>query len=316
MKLNKLILILVFVFFLCFGSTSLFAFENYKFLSSLDTVPVPYASKLAIADNTLYVYGDSILSVYSANNISRPTKITEFKTNEDLNSIQPIPPYNVLVIGPMELSLKENTDLNTTGRIFRIQTFAGSNAVREGTNLYVANSDTGMEIINLANGNMGRTVSYFHDYYGLKSIDVKWPMVYALNKFGFVIIDVSDLENPVAKGTNYQILDAKCIAVKDTFALIGTKNSLIVMSIKNPDKPFIVSQVPYPYPVQNIRINNTDAFVCIGKGGLRVIDFSRPKKPIETNSFKGKDRIFDVAFNDEYVYVADGKGGIRILLYH
>lgn len=300
---------------LCVMISSLAAYENYKFLTEIDTIQVNYAARLAISDNTLYVYGDSLLSVYSANNISHPKRITAFTTNEDLNSIQPVPPYDLIVVGPMELGLTELTDINTMGRIIHTKTFNGTNAARQGSTLYIADADTGLQIIELGYGNFGRVISYFHDYLGLKALDVNWPMIYALNKFGFVTIDASDLSQPVAKGMNYQLIDARCIAVKDTFALIGTKNSLIVMSIKNPDKPVITSQAPYPYPVQNIRIKGSSAFVCLGKGGMRILDISNPKRPIENHSVRAKDRIFDVAFSDDYVYVADGRGGIRIMLY-
>jgi hypothetical protein len=314
MRLDKILFVIVAIIF-SVSIADIKAFENYKFLSEVGTLKVPYAGKLAIADYTLYVYGDSLLSVYAANNITPPNKLTSFDSNEDLYSIQPVPPYDILVVGPMELALKERDTLKTTGRIFRTQIFPGTNAARQGSTMYVADADTGLEIVELGHGSMGRVISYFHEFLGLKTLDVKWPMIYALNKFGLVIINATDLSNPVAKGTNYQMIDAKCIAVKDTTALIGTKNSLVIMSIKNPDKPIIISQTPYPYAVQNIRIRGTDAFICLGKGGLKILDVSHPKRPIETNSYKGKDRILDVAFSDEYVYAADGKGGIRILLY-
>jgi hypothetical protein len=315
MKSNILLLLII-----CLLSSiclsRLDAFENYKFLTEVDTIHVSYAAKLAITDNTLYVYGDSLLSIFSANNISHPMRIAAFNTNEDLYSIQPVPPYNLIAVGPMELTLNEIQSANTMGRIFHVQTFAGSNAVRQGSTLYIVNADTGMEIVDLGNGNTGRTVSYFHDFFGLKSIDANWPMVYALNKFGLVVMDASNLENPAAKGSNYQLIDARCLAVRDTIALVGTKNSLVVMSIKNPNKPFIISQVSYPYAVQNIRFSGSYAFVCLGKGGLRVLNLAYPRKPIETNSYKGKDRILDVAFSEEYVYAADGKDGIKVLLFH
>ncbi len=316
MKSSSILIFLVCFLIMVLGITKLKAFENYKFLTQVDNIQMRYAAKLAINDYTLYVYGDSLLSVYAANNISHPRLITTFTTNEDLFSIQPVPPYNLIVVGPMEFSLKENKDLNTLGRIINVKTYAGSNSVRQGANLFIANADTGLEIVDLGNGNGGHVVSYFHDYQGLKSIDVNWPMVYALNKFGLAVIDVSRLEYPVAKGANYQLIDSRCIAVKDTFALIGTKNSVIVMSIKDPDKPFIVTQVPFAFAVQNIRIKDRDAFVCLGKGGLRVLDLSRPSRPNETYYIKATDRILDVAFSDEYIYVADGREGIRILLYH
>ncbi|HNX01276.1 MAG TPA: hypothetical protein PLE74_06155 [Candidatus Cloacimonadota bacterium] len=316
MKTNQWFRLLLIISTLILCVSELAAYENYKFLTEIDTVKVPYASRLAIEDYTLYVYGDSLLKVYSANNISHPKLVTEFKTNEDLNSIEPVPPYDMIVIGPMELALQENDDTNKTGKIIHVQTFNGTNSARQGSTLYIADADTGLQIVELGHGSIGRVISYFHDYLGLKALDVKWPLIYALNKFGLVVIDASDLSAPVAKGSNYQILDARCIAVKDTFALIGTKNSVIVMSIKNPDKPYIVTQAAYPFPVQSIRIRGTSAFVCLGKGGLRVLDVSYPKRPMESNSYRGKDRIFDVAFSDDYVYVADGRGGIRVLLYH
>jgi hypothetical protein len=106
----------------------------------------------------------------------------------------------------------------------------------------------------------------------------------------------------------------KAVAVQGRYAYAGVGPRLVVLDISEPTELREVGVTrPFPYPVEDIAVNGTLAYVASGGAGMRVVDVSDPAHPVETGAFVSRGYASGVAVAGEIAYLADGPYGLRVI---
>jgi hypothetical protein len=149
----------------------------------------------------------------------------------------------------------------------------------------------------------GVTTDWFYD---VKVVD---DIAYCATKFGLVLMDVRDKENPDIQSrieTNGNGLD---IVIRDSIlyfcdGIAGLK----VYSIAEPTEPLLISECEDAASAGRIVLRDDYAYVSCGRGGMSIVDVSNPFQPEQigrTNS-----ECEGIALLEDYAYT--GGANIRI----
>jgi hypothetical protein len=135
---------------------------------------------------------------------------------------------------------------------------------------------------------------------------------------GMYIFDRSNPESPVqiARFEHFEACDP--VVVSDTLAFVTlrggnacgeTRDVLLSISIKNPERPVLVGEKPIETPY-GLAVNNPHLYVSSGDNGYQLLDFTAPDKPFVVKAWPDwatKDFIW---FED--VLMVLGYGDVRI----
>jgi hypothetical protein len=105
---------------------------------------------------------------------------------------------------------------------------------------------------------------------------------------------------------------ANNITIAGTYAYITTDSALVVVDLKNPLAPRLISQIPLKQP-RAIAVQFRYAFV-VDTEGLKVVDVTLPEQAhLVEGAFVPLADAHDVYVARTYAYVANGKHGIAIV---
>jgi hypothetical protein len=306
---------LLFIFALLVLVSSLQGVDN-KFIRVISQIKTPVANNIKIDDQYVYVYNDWYLYIYSIQNLWNPLLETAYITTFPITDIQTINSNNIIVCShEPTIEIAEIDSLNKFGRIYFAQKVICNKARREGPMLYTSHRENGLEIFDVSKGAWHQKISSFSGDWGLIDFDAKYPVVHALNDFGYVNIDITDLANPRTNGFNYEIVDGTILAVNRNIAWIGAKSTLYALDITYPEKPYIINRYRFSSEISDIKAKDNDLFVSLKSSGLKIMDISNPKNITEKNSFYFKTAINGIALQSDYIFLAVGNLGWIILEY-
>jgi hypothetical protein len=109
----------------------------------------------------------------------------------------------------------------------------------------------------------------FAEKWGIRDFVAQYPYIYALNDFGVVVVDVSQQNFPLGIATNYQIPDARCLVKDREYLYVAAGKELLVISIRDNDKPLLVAQVRLANEIQSLAIKDQRLFAALGQGGVK-----------------------------------------------
>ncbi|MDP8231848.1 MAG: hypothetical protein P9L91_04170 [Candidatus Zophobacter franzmannii] len=285
--------------------------QDLKYLNRVGTLKLEYADQVYGDDNRLIVTGNQTIYHYDTYSRSKPYFVESYISDKAFSDILLI--KDKLLIASEELNLHfANADTLTIkqGKL-DFKQIVGSNFSREGSILHTSHTDTGLFVEDIRRGD----ISQFHDYFGLLDVSAQWPFVYAINTSGLVVIDVGDIYIPKAGAYNYNIFHPRCLDVEDSKAVVGTKNQVVFVDVSTPTDPIVMKTIRLAHEVESVHIVDNEAFVVLGKGGLKIYDISNLKKPREINSYDTRGQALDIFIEANYIYIADGTGGVVILKY-
>ncbi len=101
------------------------------------------------------------------------------------------------------------------------------------------------------------------------------------------------------------------IAVADNYAYCAFLNGLVVLDIKEKDKPKFLSQF-YLGGGFSIAVKENFAYLASGKQGLQIVDISDPKNPVRKGSGETSGEAKDIVIDEDRAYIADGPSGLKI----
>ena len=101
------------------------------------------------------------------------------------------------------------------------------------------------------------------------------------------------------------------VRIYDTLAYVGGNDSLYILSIANPDSPYMVGALPGS--TGHVTVVDTLAFVCAGSSGLRIFDISDPTTPLFLGSYDTPGGAHESAVLNGVAYVADHAGGLQVI---
>jgi len=308
-------LCLVLIILLAMISVTLQGVDN-KFVRVISQTKTPIANGIKITDQYAYIYNDWYLYIYSLKNLWSPQIETGFLTTFPITDVLSLDNNHVFVCS-LEPSntITEIDSLNTFGRIYYAQKLVCDKARREGTLLYTTNPNIGLQIYDIGKSVLPQLVSTFSEKWGIIDLQAQYPVVHALNDFGYVNIDITDLTQPHTNGTNYEVVDGKIISVNRNLAWIGTGSTLLAVDITYPEKPVIINRYRFSYDINDIKARGDEVFVALKSSGLKILDVSNPKRILEKNNFPFKSAIRSVAVDGDYIYLAAATAGWIILEY-
>lgn len=287
-----------------------------KFIRVIYESKIPIANNIQVFDQYIYVNNDWYLYVYNFSNIWSPYIETAFNSSYPITDVLLLD-HNKIYICSHEPTneITEIDSLNRFGRIFQSHRLISNKARREGVILYTTSVEHGLEIFDLGQGLLPQKLSSYSEKWGFKNFEVRYPTIHALNDFGYVYLDITDLKMPKNLGTNYEFIDGSVITVNRNIAWIGAGNNLIAIEFTYPDKPTIINRYRLASDITTIKAKGNELFVGLKTSGLRILDITNPKNIIEKNSFYIKTGVNSIALDDEYLYLGAGNQGWLVLEY-
>lgn len=287
-----------------------------KFVHQLAHVKNAQAFAIKYDNDMVYVRNQNYIWVYSIFNAWQPRLETGFLSPFPIEDME-THAGNYLFVASREPTnqLLQVDSLNVGTRIFFPQTIIGDKTTREGATMYVADRFKGIDIINIGGGTMREILSTFSEKWGIKDFLANYPYIFALNDFGLVAIDVTDQQNPRSLGTNYQIVDATCLAKNGNTIWVGAGKNLLALSVVDPNRPVLISQIRMTNEIQKLRVKDNRLFIAMGRGGIKIMDISNPLRAEDINNIYLTVPVYDLTLANDYIFVALGKEGWAVFEY-
>jgi len=178
---------------------------------------------------------------------------------------------------------------------------------------YVAASDSGLLVINVANSTNPMLVGRCGSLNSATGICLSCNFAFVTNWWGGLwVVDVIDPANPVEVG--YCSLPTICrnVAVSDSYAYVAGSWGLRIIDVENPSNPVEVGYYNTLSGSVGVAVSNGYAYVATSHGGLQIIDVTNPAAPTQISSIMSS--AWSVALSDSYAYVGDMEPyGLRIV---
>ena len=127
------------------------------------------------------------------------------------------------------------------------------------------------------------------------------------------IMDISDPDNPVLKGS-CEISNGQAVQVVGDYAYVADGSSgLQIINISNPDNPTLTANYNTPGNAKAVAVVGNYAYVADGYSGLQIIDISNPTTPTLKGNYDTSDFARGVQVVGNYAYVADDYSGLQII---
>lgn len=220
----------------------------------------------------------------------------------------------LILAGLCSVSLADSLNVRTVG-VFNAPGFARGVAVY-GNYAYVADSDSGLRIIDISNLASPTEVGFYNTPGNAYAVAVVDSFAYVADgDFGLRIINIHDPANPVETGyydPSWYIAD---VAVSGNYAYTVGGDGLRVINISNPVSPTQSGFCATPQPANGIALSGIYpyAYVVGANYGLWVINVSVPATPGIVASYDTPMFANGVACSGNYIYVADAGSGLWIL---
>lgn len=201
------------------------------------------------------------------------------------------------------------------GRIYFTNLLIGDKVTREGSLMYVADRFRGIDIMDIGKGGMREIKSTFSEKWGISDFHAEYPYLYALNDFGLVTVDISDLQFPVSLGVNYEITDATVLAKNGNIIWIGAGKRLLAINAEDLQKPKLINQFRLSNDIQDLEIKDNRLFIALGRGGVKILGIKNPLKIEDLNTIYPAISVYDIALNGDLIFLALGRDGWMIYEY-
>ncbi|MDD2331608.1 MAG: hypothetical protein PHI68_03025 [Candidatus Cloacimonetes bacterium] len=308
---QRLILSLI----LMYLGINLIALDN-RYLTPISHIKNSPAYSIFAADQKVIISAPNQLWIWSMFNPWRP------QLDASYFSTSVIEDYDLMAGKYLYICSREPTNnvfeidsLNTYGKIYFPYQVTGDKITREGSLLFVADQARGIDILDIGSGGGREIKSVFSEKWGIRDFIAQYPYIYALNDFGFVTIDISDLQFPLSLGRNYQISDARIIRKNGDVLWIGAGKNLMAINTQDLSNPTFINQFRFAYDITDLEIKDNRAYVVLGYGGLRILEISKPLNIQELSWINLQYGVLDVALENDFIYLALGKDGWMIYEY-
>jgi hypothetical protein len=136
---------------------------------------------------------------------------------------------------------------------------------------------------------------------------------YVGSSSGLQVIDISNPDNPVIKGSTTTPGPANGVYVSGDYAYVAEgPNGLQVIDIRDPDNPLPEGLCDTPGSAQAVVVSGDYAYVADFVSGLQVIDISNPASLKIKGSYDTSDAQ-GIAVSGNYAILADGDSGIQVI---
>lgn len=290
--------------------------DFYKYLWDTGRVIDISGDKLEHNNNILTVSKGNELYVYSMFDIYNFNLNGAYRFNADIEDIEILTSKKVLVALNSITSSKRNIDsLLTSGRNIDVKAYNGNQLVQDGSMLYLSHGDNGLTIYDMGSNLSNTIISNYHKDWGLNTIAVKWPLLYAGNKYGIATVNLSNINHPMPFGQNYNVFEITDIEIYDDLLFAVSNRTLNILDISTPGKISSKDVLYFPYPIREIKIHANELYVVLGDGGLEIYKINSDSSLEHANSYNDGYYLYDVAFYQDYLFILSKDKKLRIFQY-
>lgn len=310
MRLSLILLIpLILLVSLCYGIDDRYLHQ----MAHIKGVP---AYAIDAMNQQVFVRNTNNIFVYSTFNAWQP------RLDAGFFSVFPIEDMNVVGDKHIFISSREITNtvipidsVQTRGKIYFTHTIPGDKITREGSTLYIADRYRGIDIMDIGNGGSQDLRSTFSEKWGVLDFIAEYPYLYALNDFGLVAVDITDLQFPTSIDTNYELVNARVIAKNGDTIWIGSGKNLIAINVRNIRQPGFLTQYRLASEILDIEIKDNRLFLALGTGGMKILDVSNPLRINDLTTITLPASVYDIALDADYIFLGLGKDGWMVYQY-
>lgn len=291
------------------------ALDN-KFIRVLYHNKIPVANSIKVRDSNVYIFNDWYLYIYSYANIWNPLIETAFSSTYPITDVESTEDRYVYICSLEPTNyITELDSLNTLGRIYFVQKLLCNKAYREGNLLYASHIDNGLEIYDISKGVAPQRIISYSEDWGLIDSESRYPIVHALNDFGYVNINIKDLTQPRTVGFNYEIVGGTVLSVNRNIVWVGAGETLLALEITYPETPVIINRYRFNAEINAIKARGNELYVGLKTSGLKILDITNTRNIREKNSFYLRNGVNSIALDEEYIFLGAGTQGWYILEY-
>ena len=195
-----------------------------------------------------------------------------------------------------------------------------SDVVVVGDYAYLANSTTGLDVIDISNpanptkvGNYANAIDYE------LGVEIGGNYAYVLTDESIDIVSISDPSSPQYV-TKISITDASDIQVVGNYLYVGDKtgDTFQIYDVSQPDAPSLKSSVDLNSQftsLERIFVDGNTAYIAAGTNGLKIVEIS-PDQTLSLDAVKNTIALGnanDVVVSGNYAYVADSNGNVKVV---
>ncbi len=305
MKYKKIFVFLGVIFS---AGITLFSMENLSI--SLKTGKVLDG---AIKDNHLFVSSERGVDIYDIANPNNPVISYYLDTPGICGDISI--KGNLLYAADGSDGIKVYNISNPTNPSF-LFTFGSTNSFKEifvrDSIFSVSTKPNGISIFKYSGSGNGIRLSRIPLNYEVKGLFMKDSLLVAglSNSKGFIILDISDPENPQQLSSPYSNLLANDVAYKDTILFIASGNNGIkIFNIKNPTLPDSIGIYLNTHYFLYISIFDSFLFATCSSDSVFILNITDPENPILTAKIQTLSPATHITTNGSTIYVPETGSG-------
>ena len=200
----------------------------------------------------------------------------------------------------VEQAITQVGSYNTTGNASGVQVV--------GNYAYVADGNSGLQIIDISNPNAPVLAGSYDTSGAARGVQVVGNYAYVADgNSGLQIINISNPITPVLAGSYETRGYASEVEVVGNYAYVADGNSgLQIIDISNPNAPVLAGSsyntIGY---AEGVQVVGNYAYVADLSSGLKIINISNPSVPVLASSYNIGFSTYGVQVVGDYAYVAD-----------
>ncbi|NHI93905.1 MAG: hypothetical protein EAX96_15560 [Candidatus Lokiarchaeota archaeon] len=291
-------------------------------LSSYE-IPTAWVSCVQVQNNIAYVATSIGLQIVNVTNPRSPQNITRYSIYCDQIYVE----GRYAFITESSSKIFEILNITCPDKLSKVGSYIHTDSLFtvnvEGGYAYIG-GEYGLNIFQSFNSsqdpwsNIGKLSQFSLSSDKAYDLEVDGNLVYlATLSEGLLIIDISDLHNPVKIGnyttnlTNTRGLDV----VGSTCYIADGTAGMEIVNISNPNNPVKLGEFNTgSHTTINVQVIGSIAYICDSSYGFRTVNISNPATPIELDTYTaGGDTCYDVQVIGGYAYVSDLSRGLVIL---
>jgi len=196
--------------------------------------------------------------------------------------------------------------------VYHTPYYAWGVTVVSGIYAYVADADSGLRIINVADPANPFEIGKFYTSGLMCDVEVVNGYAYIVDCNGLMIVDVLDPTNPQLIGGYNTMGFAYSVAVSGSYAYVAhSYNGLLIFDVSDPTNPTLVGELDTPGSATTVKIQNGYAYLTDGR--LRIINVADAYNPYEVGNFWSPHSIYNVTVSGSNAYLPNSVDGLRII---
>ncbi|SEA12639.1 Uncharacterized conserved protein [Desulfuromusa kysingii] len=240
------------------------------------TISSRWGESFAAKDNLLFIAQDKMgIEILDISDPATPQPVAVWDHLPSMR-LAILNNYLLSANGASGLNLVDISDLQNPVIVDVIAAVHVLDVAAQGNHVYVASKDEGLIIYQLMNSGQLQRVG---------QLQTPFPM----NQFDYAV----------------------AVQVHGDIAYVANgRSGLLIIDVKKPDKPKILSSMALPGSCKDIHIIGSKIFVTSHRGGINVINVEHPKKPILMNNIPLSGLSRGVRVIDDIIYVGQRERGV------